>query len=258
MTANEAISKIAEMLGMKFKSEKFFQTKLVDNTTIVTNNQEGPFSIGEELMIVGEDGLMTPAPSGRHETREGLILTVGEDSKISMIEKVEEEEDRVREASEDVMVDNEVMSSATLADGRKIETDEEGDFAVGQKVYVITEEGERVPYTEAGEHTTSSGIVLTIDSDAFITGVKYPDEAGEGSLEDMKKEMKKMKEAMSSMLTIVSELNKELGSYKKDYEEFKKQPQFKTPVVEKKGFSKPAASILDAKLDFLKNSGVLN
>ena len=47
MTANEAISKIADMLGMKFKSEKFFQTKLVDGSTTITNNQEGPFNVGE-------------------------------------------------------------------------------------------------------------------------------------------------------------------------------------------------------------------
>lgn len=256
MTANEAISKIADMLGMKFKSEKFFQTKLIDGSTIVTNNQEGPFTVGEDLLVVGEDGIMTPAPAGSHETREGLILTVGEDSKISMIEKVEEDAERVREASEDVMVDTEVMSKATLTDGTPIMTDEDEPFAPGQYAYVITQDGEKVGAPE-GEHTTESGIVLTIDAEHRITGVKYPDESGEGSLEDMKKEMKKMKEAMSDMLSVVSQFNKELSSYKKDYEEFKSQPQFKTPVVEKKGFSRPAPSLLDAKLDFLKNNGVI-
>lgn len=256
MTANEAISKIADMLGMRFKSEKFFQTKLVDDTTIVTNNQEGPFNIGEELLIVGEDGIMTPAPAGRHETREGIIITLGEDSIISMIEQVEEEADRVRDAANDVMVDTEVMSKATLTDGTPIMTEDEGDFAPGQYAYVLTQEGEKVGAPE-GEHTTDSGIVLTIDAEHRITGVKYPDESGEGSLEDMKNDMKNMKQAMSDMLKVVSEFNKELGSYKKDYEEFKSQPQFKTPVVEKKGFTRPAKSILDDKLDFLKINGVI-
>lgn len=256
MTANEAISKIADMLGMKFKSEKFFQTKLVDGVTVVTNNQEGPFNVGEELLIVGEDGIMTPAPAGTHETREGLRVVVGEDSVIASIEKIDEEAEAVREASDDILVDTEVMSKATLTDGTEIMTDEEGEFAPGQMAYVITQEGEKVKAPE-GEHTTESGIVITVDAEGRITGVKYPDEAGEGSLEDMKREMKKMKEAMSEMLSVVSSFNKELSSYKKDYEEFKAQPQFKTPVVEKKGFSKPAVSILDAKLDFLKNNGVI-
>jgi hypothetical protein len=256
MTANEAISKIADMLGMKFKSEKFFQTKLVDGSTTITNNQEGPFNVGEELLIVGEDGIMTPAPAGTHETREGLRLVVGEDSVIAVIEKIDDEAEAVREASNDIMVDTEVMSKATLTDGTPIMTDEEEPFAPGQYAYVVTQEGEKVGAPE-GEHTTDSGIVLTIDAEHRITGVKYPDEAGEGSMEDMKKEMKKMKEAMSEMLAVFSTFNKDLDSYKKDYEEFKKQPQFNTPVVEKKGFSKPAMSILDAKLDFLKNNGVI-
>jgi hypothetical protein len=256
MTANEAITKIADMLGMRFKSEKFFQTKLVDDTTVITNKQEGPFTVGEELLVVGEDGIMTPAPAGVHQTREGLRLTVGEDSLISMIEDVMDEEDRVREASEDVMVDTEVMSKATLTDGTPIMTDEDEPFAPGQYAYVVTKEGEKVGAPE-GEHTTDSGIVLTIDAEHRITGVKYPDQSGEGSLEDMKKEMKKMKEAMSEMLSVFSQFNKEFDSYKKDYEEFRKQPQFKTPVVEKKGYSRPNVSYLDSKFEFLKNSGVI-
>jgi hypothetical protein len=255
MTANEAISKIADLLGMKFKSEKFFQTKLVDGNTVITNNQEGPFNVGEELMIVLEDGMMEPAPAGSHETREGLVLTVGADSKIVKIEEIAEEE-VVDEAINDVMVDTEVMSKGTLTDGTPIMTDEDEPFAPGQYAYVITKEGEKVGAPE-GEHTTDSGIVLTIDAEHRITGVKYPDESGEGSLEDMKKEMKKMKEAMSQMLSVVNSFNKELDSYKKDYEEFRKQPQFKTPVVEKKGFSKPSGSILDDKLNFLKTNGVI-
>jgi hypothetical protein len=255
MTANEAISKIADLLGMKFKSEKFFQTKLVDGETVITNNQEGPFNVGEELMVVLEDGMMEPAPAGTHETREGLVLTVGGDSKIVKIEEIAEEE-VVDEAINDVMVDTEVMSKATLTDGTPIMTDEDESFAPGQYAYVITKEGEKVGAPE-GEHTTESGIVLTIDAEHRITGVKYPDQSGEGSLEDMKKEMKKMKEAMSQMLSVVNSFNKEFSSYKKDYEEFRKQPQFKTPVVEKKGFTKPSGSILDDKLNFLKTNGVI-
>jgi hypothetical protein len=35
----------------------------------------------------------------------------------------------------------------------------------------------------SGEHTTDSGIVITVDGDGIISGVKHPDEEGEGSLE---------------------------------------------------------------------------
>lgn len=252
MNATEAINRIAELLNLKFKSEKFFVTKLVDGSTEVTNNHEGPFTIGDDLFVV-EDSILKPAPAGTHETREGIILTVGPDSKIVKIEEreAEEVESPINEAERQIEVDTETMSSATLADGRKIETDEEGEFEVGQKLYVITEDGERVPYTEAGEHTTTSGIVLTVNSDAIITGVKYPDQDGEGSLEEYRKNMEDMKKAMSEMLSMMNKFSKELDGFQKDYSEFKKQPNFEQPVV-KKTFGKE--NLIDAKYRLLMDA----
>jgi hypothetical protein len=249
MNATEAINKIADLLGLKFKSEKFMVTKLVDGSTEITNNQEGPFSVGEGLFVVGEDSVLVPAPAGSHETREGLILTVGEDSIISKIEEkpVVEESNPVIDAATDVEIETEVLSSATLTDGTKIETDEEGDFKVGQKLYVITESGEKVSAPE-GEHTTESGITLVVDGEGVITGVKYPDEDGEGSLES---DMKKMKEAMTEMLSMLNKFSKDLESYKNDYEEFKNSPVHTEPVV-RKTFGKE--NMMDAKVRFLRDA----
>ena len=75
------------------------------------------------------------------------------------------------------------FAEATLADGTKITNMSEGDFAVGQELHVITAEGEHV-LAPAGEHTTESGIVITVDEAGIITGVHYPDAEGEGSLEE--------------------------------------------------------------------------
>jgi hypothetical protein len=101
-----------------------------------------------------------------------------------------------------------------------------------------------------GEHTTESGIVLTVDSESVITGVKYPDEEGEGSLEDMKK----MKETMSSLLSMMNELKKfttEFKEFRTEFEEFKKQPD-REPVIKK--FSTNKSDLLDWKLELIKNS----
>jgi hypothetical protein len=251
MNANEAINKIADLLGLKFKSEKFFVTKLIDGATEITNGRDDAFQIGDELFIV-EDSVMKPAPAGRHETREGLILEVSEAGAIVKIEEKPEsaEEERVADASTDIEIETEVMSRATLTDGTVIETDEEGDFKVGQKLFVITEGGEKVSAPE-GMHTTESGVVVTVDAEGIITGVKYPDEGGEGSLEDYKKQMKEMKEAMSSMLSLMQNYSKDFESIKKDYEEFKKSPAFSSPVM-KKTFAKE--NIMDQKIAFLKGA----
>ena len=245
MIATEALNKIADLLGLKFKSEKFSVTKLIDNTTTITNNSEEPFSIGDELFVVGEDSILKPAPSGEHKTRDGILLVVGEDSRISRIQEIEE-------ASTEVEVNEVTMAKATLSDGTKILTDEDGKFEVGQKLYVITKEDEKVDAPE-GEHTTDSGIVLTVDGKGEITGVKYPDETAEGSLslEDYKNEMKKMKEAMSGMVSMMSKFSKEFDSYKTDYEDFKNSPVFDKPVA-RKTFAKE--NIADAKVAFLRNA----
>ena len=251
MTANQAINTIKQLLGMNFSSEKFYKTVLVDGTTEVTNGKDTELEIGDELYVL-EDSVLKPAPEGSHETREGLVVTVGTDSVITKIEAKPEaiQDTTIEEAVEDIQDEREdMMSSATLTDGTKIETDEEGDFQVGQKLYVITQEGERVSAPE-GEHTTQSGIVLTVDAEGVITGVKYPDEAGEGSLEDMKK----MKEAMTKMVELMSEFSKftkDFEGFKKDFESFKKQPD-RAPVIQK--FNKGTEAILDWKIELIKGS----
>jgi hypothetical protein len=252
MNANEAITKIADLLGMRFKSEKFFTTKLVDNMTTITNNSETPFTVGEELYIV-EDSILKPAPVGKHTTREGLMLEVDEMGVIIAImdEPKEELPSDISGPSIEIEIDEEVMTRATLTDGTEIMTEEEGDkFEVGQKLYAKTKEGEIVTAPE-GEHTTDSGIVLTVDKEGFITGVKYPDESGEGSLEAAKKEMRKMREAMGEMLKMMQDFSKDFEAVKADYQDFKKQPQVDAPIV-KKTFAKE--NILDAKVAFLKNA----
>lgn len=80
-------------------------------------------------------------------------------------------------------VKEESFASAKLADGTEISNKEAGDFAVGQTLYVITEAGDEV-IAPSGEHTTESGISITVDGEGKITGVHRPDEAGEGSLSE--------------------------------------------------------------------------
>jgi|LakMenEpi03Aug12_release.lakeMendotaPanAssembly.Ray.scaffolds.fasta_scaffold185216_1 hypothetical protein len=249
MNATEAINKIASLLNLNSKVEKFMVTKLEDGTTEVSNNKEGELMIDDTLYIVQESTLK-PAPEGIHTTREGLKLYVNSESKIVKIESASSVEES--ETEEEVETTSDMMSSAVLTDGTKIETDEDGEFKVGQQLYVITEAGEKVTAPE-GEHTTESGITIVTDGEGKITGVKYPDSTGEGSLGEDKNEMKKMKEAMSEMIGLLTELNKfktDFESIKKDFEEFKKQPD-RQPVV-KTNFAKE--NILDWKLELLKNS----
>jgi hypothetical protein len=73
------------------------------------------------------------------------------------------------------------FAEATLVDGTKITNMLDAEFEVGQELHVITEEGEHV-IAPSGEHTTESGIVITVDEEGKITGVARPDGTDEGSL----------------------------------------------------------------------------
>lgn len=77
---------------------------------------------------------------------------------------------------------------AELIDDTKITNMLDADFEVGQELHVITAEGEHV-LAPSGEHVTKSGIILTVDGEGIITGVKHPEEEGEGSLEATEEEM---------------------------------------------------------------------
>jgi hypothetical protein len=255
MNPTEALNRIVDLLGLKFKSEKFAVTKLEDGVTEITNNKSGDdekFAIGDVVYVI-KDSMLIPASEGDHLTRDGIKITLDASSVIvKMEEKSEDSDDSVDSAEIEIETEKEdMMSSDTLADGTKIETDEPGEFKVGQKLYVITESGEKVN-APTGEHTTKSGITLVVNGEGVITGVKYPDQSGEGSLEN---EMKKMKEAMSAMVSLISELNKfktDFESIKKDFEEFKAQPD-RVPVV-KKFAAEGKDSMLDWKLELLKNT----
>tara|TARA_R110000744_G_scaffold36122_2_gene83514 strand:- start:686 stop:1354 length:669 start_codon:yes stop_codon:yes gene_type:complete len=96
---------------------------------------------------------------------------------------------------------SEKFASATLEDGTKVLNDKDGDFAVDQKLFVITEEGDKVSAPE-GEHITKSGIQLIVNAEGFLTGVKYPDKTGEGSA-DLAEET--VKEEMATESTVVEE-----------------------------------------------------
>jgi hypothetical protein len=94
---------------------------------------------------------------------------------------------------------SEEFASAKLEDGTKISNDKDGKFAEGQKLFVETEEGEKVAAPE-GEHITESGIQLIVDAEGTLTGVKYPDEEGDGSA-DLAEESVVVEEEMSAKKT---------------------------------------------------------
>ena len=88
-------------------------------------------------------------------------------------------EDKKDDKSLDVK--SQKFDRAELIDGTPIKNDLDEAFAPGQKLFVETEEGETVQ-APSGEHQTKGGILITVDGEGIITGIKRPEGEGEGSL----------------------------------------------------------------------------
>lgn len=87
MNATQAINKIKEMLGLEFKveepkKEEFAETYLEDGTTMVTNDKEGDFEMGDIIYVKDEEGTLTPAPAGEHTLRDGYVIVLDEESRL--------------------------------------------------------------------------------------------------------------------------------------------------------------------------------
>lgn len=102
------------------------------------------------------------------------------------------------------------FDEATLVDGTKITNKSDEKFGPGQNLFVLDAEGKEVAAPE-GSHTTESGITLTVDGAGVITGVKEPDEKGEGSLEAKEEDDDKMKMGADSSILDVAEAVVESG-----------------------------------------------
>lgn len=146
MNATLALDKIVKLLGLRFKKESFFTTILEDGKTEVTNNSDDELQVGQTLYVLGEATLQ-PAPAGVHKTREGLVLTLDEESTITKIE-VTSAEAEVERNQEEVESSKMEMTIAEDAQGQKLESP---TFDVGEEVYVLGPDGEKTPAPD-GEH----------------------------------------------------------------------------------------------------------
>jgi hypothetical protein len=124
MTVNDAISKLRVMLGaateevkkvnmeeIEEKEEvkvKMAEATLVDGTEVYT---EGELQAGAILFVrAGEGASEDPfAPEGKHETTDGLLITVGESGEITNVEEKSGEEESVSEAEESFEEEEEVI-----------------------------------------------------------------------------------------------------------------------------------------------------
>ena len=125
MTVNDAISKLRVMLGaateevkeVKLEEEvkveekveiKAAEATLVDGTEVYT---EGELEAGAILFVRAGEGVSEDpfAPIGKHETTDGLLITVGENGEITAIEDMSPEVAASEEEKKEVEMEEEIV-----------------------------------------------------------------------------------------------------------------------------------------------------
>lgn len=81
--------------------------------------------------------------------------------------------------SEDIT--KEKFAAGELIDGTKVNNGSDKEFEVGDSLFVETEAGDVVD-APSGEHELKDGTVVVVDGEGKITGLRKPDETGQGSL----------------------------------------------------------------------------
>ena len=116
MRYNEALSKIAELVGYKFNDEvtkvEFERVALEGGEVFISNQSEGELTLGDTIYIETEEGF-EPAPAGTHRLEDDREIVLDESSILVEIREEPSEEEVVveEEAKED-----EEMSNDTTQD----------------------------------------------------------------------------------------------------------------------------------------------
>jgi len=122
MTAKEAIKQISVMLGVARDGEttetvveiQLAEYELVDGTKVRCEGDS--LELGKELFVVTDEGDVY-APEGKHQTKDGMVITVDAKGVITDLEEVTEEEESAEEVEAELEATegNEEETTITLS-----------------------------------------------------------------------------------------------------------------------------------------------
>lgn len=126
----------------------------------------------------------------------------------------------------EAVVEQEVKLAEAMIEGVKIEAEE---FEVGEAVFAVNEEGERVPLAE-GSYRTDEGNMFTVDANGIIVSIgeaeAEPTEEATTEEEEMSTESKEPKKVVETesvsretFFSAIEELKAEIASMKETHKE---------------------------------------
>ena len=172
MTREELKALVKQHFNLTEVVEKFDSAQLEDGS-IVSNQEEGKFEIGQILYIKDEEGNFVPAPEGEHVSDSGIQFILDKDSKIVGLKYP----DAAGEGEADLAVEEQPVAEITKGEGA-----EEGAF---EKEEDLEEEAKEEELEEEKREDISMEEVI-----------KVIGEVVEAKVEELKKKMAEHEEKM--------------------------------------------------------------
>ena len=164
------------------ETQKFSEAKLQDGT-VVTNDTEAPFEVGQTLHVITESGEHVVAPTGEHLLEDGTLVVINEEGIITGIKQPDATGEGSLEASKEEMSEETTADNAEekteLSEEATEETETEAEEKTEMADHEITDEE-----TSMEEHDIREEIV------SAIADVVQPE------IEAMKQKMAEIEEAM--------------------------------------------------------------
>jgi hypothetical protein len=154
------------------------------------------------------------------------------------------------------------FAEARLMDGTKVSNNLEGDFEIGQTLYVVAEDGTLV-LAPSGPHTLEDGVEVVLDEASLITeikaeGAETTEETMEEVVVDVPEEVEEVitadiveavVEALTPIVEEIQTIQEELRKIKKEFNAFKVSEEVKPIKTKKEAYSQ---SFTEYRLDMLK------
>jgi hypothetical protein len=146
----------------------------------------------------------------------------------------------------------------TLVDGTEVYS--EGEIAIGEALFVITEDG--LVQAPEGTHETTDGFTVVVDANGVITSIEPvngeeleqpKEEVVENAVENVITEeiVGAIVQALQPMIEEMKEIKKTLGNYKEKMEKLSKEPAG-NPVVLGKEVAQNEDKVFTRRMELLK------
>jgi len=118
------------------QTQKFTEGKLQDGT-IISNDVDAPFEVGQTLYVITEDGQRVTAPTGEHVLEDGTVVVINEEGHITGIKEPDATGEGSLEASDVEMSSDDEVTTEEAAKETEAVAEEKTEMEEHEETEIV-------------------------------------------------------------------------------------------------------------------------